>query len=257
MNREKALQMVVFWHDQVMNVREFNIGSKIIWDWLGNEVYLGTVGGSKSSIKIPKGCAPAQGAAGAKTIEITIGEPAAFRASEALRISFRYTPKSLELARSEHWLEQRLIDPLIASSAVHGAAALTAFFMAPAPQKTTPPPDRFATIIMVDPTAPQEVAAAPSPTPTPEPLTPLPSPTPNRRQTPEEIEDEKIEVEKVVVKEKLKKVARKRNEDVGIKHREKPTIAKALPPPPKIKDPAEMTPPLKQIVMADQCSRRS
>jgi hypothetical protein len=224
--KEKALQMVVFWHRQVLETREIEIGSIITWDFHGDSHDLGIVSGDKTKIEIPKGCRSADGGK-FRTLMITPEEPVAFRAGSYLTVMLRYVPKSKELPGNLGWVEQKLVDPLLLSSTVHGTFALLAVLMAVKHQDVKPEPEkeRFASII-VAPT-PLPVAVVPTPVPTPEP-TPMPAPSPPvlviaPTPTPRPISPPKIvkikekikspEIKKVVVKSKPKEVAVARKED--------------------------------------------
>ena len=229
--KEKAVQMVVLWHDQVLDTREFPVGASIRWDFLGEVHNLGSVRGEKCSIKIPKGCSVV-GESGPGGLNLTHGSPVAFRANSALMVAFRYVPRSKDLARASSWPEEKLMNPLIMSGAVHAAAGLTAVFIAPKHHvKPVEEPERFATIIVAPTPAPVEVALQPTPTPVPTPE-PAPSPTPvqvAKIEPPKPVPEKKIK--KVTIEKKLRKIAEARKEDIA---KEMPKAEKKVEEPAKI-----------------------
>ena len=240
--KERALQIIVLWHDQVLDAKEIPIGEPIVWEFLGQEFELGDARRDKTPLRLPKGCTPIGGdPARPLALVVTWTEPAAFRVIGALTVSIRYVPKSRELARKAGFVEERLVDPLLLSSALHGSAALTAILMAPKhPPAPRVEPERFATIIFAPP--PPEVVLQPTPTPPPEP-TPEPTPMVAKKEP-----EPKKEVKKIVTEKKLKKIAVARKEDpkpvikeakpapkVAAQPKTKPEpvkVAKAEPPPP-------------------------
>lgn len=246
--KEKALQLSVVWQDQVLETREIPIGAPLRLEFLGETFRLGTVKSNSTPVKLPKGASPLEDHAGQPLI-ITHDSPVTFRMRDHVLVTVRYVPKSKELARSTEWVEDRLVDPLLASGAVHGAAAVAVLFMAP---KKHPPivreePDRFATI-MVKPT-PQQIAmieATPTPTPTPEatpaptPLPPEPTPQPKKIAKPEPTPPPE-KLKKVVSMKKMKRPAIRKREDPGTQHKEEPKVAKVMETPPP-EQPKEMPP---------------
>jgi hypothetical protein len=226
--RDKALQMTVIWHDQVLDAREFRVGDTVSWDWMGEPFHLGTVRAEKAKLKIPKGCQPsATAGAGSngKFLMVTLSEPAAFRVSDTLFVFFRYVPKSKDIALNTGFIDKAMVDPMILSSTVHGAMALTTLLVTPKPKTPAEPqqPDRVATILIA-PTPVQVAAATPTPTPVP---TPEPTPTPKK-----EVAEKPVPTPKPKVKVVEKKVKR----PVAVAKAEKPPepkVEQKLPPPPK------------------------
>jgi pSer/pThr/pTyr-binding forkhead associated (FHA) protein len=245
--KEKAVQMVVLWHDQVLDTREFPIGARIRWDFLGEVHDLGTVKGDKSSIKIPKGCSVV-GESGPGGLNLSHANPVAFRASSTLMVAFRYVPRSKELAAASMWPEEKLLNPLILSGTLHAAAGLTAICIAPKHQvKPVEEPDRFATIIVAPTPIPTEIALQPTPTPTPVPEQ-IPTPTPievAKIEPPKPIPEKKIK--KVTVEKKLRKIAEARKEDIGVKREDKPKVEKKI-----VEEPTKIKEETKVIAKVDE-----
>ena len=239
--KDRALQMTTVWHDQVMDSKEFAIGDSISWSFLGDDFELGKVGHEKSSIKIPKGCKAATGAetsASSKKLSATIQVPTAFTVSETMFVYFRYVPKSKELPMTPVWVDEKMMSPLIVSTAIHGTFAVGSFVIATHPPTTKQAePERFASVIMPVAPTPIPVAVQPTPPPTPE---PTPEPTPKiakKEPTPAPTP----EVKKVVIQKKLKKVAVKKAEDPP--KVEKPPEKKITQEPPAAPPKPAPTPP--------------
>ena len=252
--RERALQMTTIWHDQILDTKEFSIGSSLIWDFNGRSQDLGTVGKEKSNVRVPKGCKPVDGAeTNAKSpnkLIATLTTPTAFNVSDTIFVYFRYVPKSKELPKTVNWIDERMMDPLVFSSAVHGTAALTALVMSGKghhPPAAPPEPERFATIIMPAPTPdplpmptatpepPPQVAVQPTPEPTPE-ATPKPKKIAKAEPTPPPPKAEKIE------KKVVKKVALKRKEEIP-RPKEEPRRETKVAALPEMKEPPAPQPP--------------
>jgi hypothetical protein len=241
--KERALQMVVVWHDQVIDAYEVAVGEAITWNFLGDKIDLGYVGIDKSQITIPDGCVPIRGDAGPRSMNVSMHESAAFRSGPNLLISFRYVPKSKDIARNLTWIEEKLVDPVILSSAVHGAAAITAIFVGnkhPS-EPIRDEPERFAKIIIV-PTP--LVALQPSPTPTP---TPTPTPLVAKEEPPKREKPKVMPTPKVV--KTVVKQTKKRPPAIARKEEIAPPKVSALPkeiakvePPPKLKPPEPPAP---------------
>ena len=253
--REKALQMTTVWHDQVLDTKEFAIGQPITWDFNGEGHDLGVVGKEKSTIRVPKGCKPVNGTltlnGRSQKITTNLSTPTAFNVSEVIFVYFRYVPKSKELPAVRKWVDDRLMDPLIFSSAVHGTAALTALALGGKPHNpATPPaePERFAKIIMPSTPAPTpepvQVAVQPTPAPTPAP-TPEPKPEPAKVAKREPTPEPKA---KKVVERKVKKLALARKEEINRPPEKRPEVKVAslpedkTPPAPGTPAPAAPTP---------------
>lgn len=234
--KERAVQMVVIWHDQVIDAREVPVGASLVWDFLGDSFTLGTVKRDKMKVKVPKGCKSVNhdGSEGAGSKELTLEEPCAFRAHASLMVALRYVPKSRELARQTSWIEEKLVDPLLVSSAVHGSVALTAILVSPKHKvKPIEEPERFATIIVAPTPPPTLVALKPTPTPPPLPV-PTPSPTPIAKVEPPKTPPKEVKAKVVVDNKKRRKVAVARKEDPGVKQ---PPVK---PPPPMPEPPKEI-----------------
>jgi len=212
--KERALQVIVIWHDQLLEAKEVEVGSDLTIDLFGWTFDLGKVRSDKMQLKLPKGCTCAGQSADPKgkqqVLTVSWLEPAEFKVGGILNVRLRYVPKSNDLARKTNYFEEKLVNPLLVSSAVHGVTALSVLMMAPKHESAKPieEPDRFATII-ISPTPEPEVALQPTPTPTATPPELKPEP-------PEIVEIEKPKpkplVKKVVVEKKLRKVAEKRKE---------------------------------------------
>lgn len=238
--REKALQVAVLWHDQLLESREFAVGRPVEFQFFGMSFSLGTVRADKTTLKIPKGARVSEGNGGAKNLVVTWREPAALQIGENVTLYFRYVPKSREIAMSREWIEEKLVDPLIVSGAIHGAAAVT--FLMMAPKKHAPvvreEPERFATII-VQPT-PIQVAMEPTPPPTPEPtpeptpppVVPTPEPPKVAKTKPPEPPKEKLKT--VVSDKKRRRPALKRKEDPGGPPKALPAKLPPKEPPPVV-----------------------
>jgi hypothetical protein len=166
----RALQLTVMWHDQVLETREFAIGSRVIWEANGQSLDFGVVERDVSTLRVPSG----------SKFKTLVVNPSAVSRAELrghLSVHFRYVPKSPEPPVNISFIDERLLNPLIVSSVLHGAIGVSTFL---APHSRLPQiedePKRFAKIITAPPVV--EVAKVlPSPTPAPTPL-PLPEPTP-------------------------------------------------------------------------------
>ena len=233
--REKALQMTTVWHDQVIDTKEFAIGETIVWDHNGDSHDLGQVGNDKSSVRVPKGCEAVEGAlvTPGKNPKVTVNlvTPTAFNVNSSIFVYLRYVPKSKNLPQSAVWLDDKLMDPLIISSAIHGTAALASFVInTKTPPPREPEPERFATVIMPTPPVaptPQMVAVEPTPEPTPVATpNPKPEPTPKPKKVAVK-EPEPPKIKKTVDEKKHRKVALKQKVEVA--PLEKPKVAN-LPP---------------------------
>jgi hypothetical protein len=224
---KKAVQMIVIWHDQILETREFACESQINWNWNGDVKQLGQARPERTTIKAPKGCTPDR-------LTITPAAPASFRVSDAIAVHFRYVPKSKALPLNMSFSDEKMIDPMILSGGIHGAAAITALFMAhkhppaPLPQQE---PERFAKIIIPIPTPPPLEVAVNTPTPTPAPV-PTATPPLVAEATPPPPPEVKVKPKKtVVIEKKMKKMAIARSEQVN-KHVDKTPPKKNVEPPP-------------------------
>lgn len=240
--KKRAVQTVVQWHDQVLDVRELHPGSPVTIELLGESMNLGRVKSDKTKIKIPKGCTPLTGD-DPKIMILTPDSPVAFRVDQSVTVTFRYVPRSKGLAGNTGWVEEKLVDPLLLSSAVHGVAAMAAILTAKPQPKTTEEPERFATIIVAPTPAP--LAMQPTPTPTPN---PTPSPTPMIAKKVEEKIKEKPKPpppeKKIVAVKKVRKLAQMRKEEVAPpKAKVEMKVAAKDPEPPVKIDPEPQTPP--------------
>ena len=253
LTRVKAIQVMLRWHDQVLDGFEFAVGETVSFEFLDELYELGVVKPDKTVVRVPKSATSIGADPNMRKLTVTWNEPAAFRLSNSVLISFRYVPKSPELAKTQAWVEEKLVDPLLASGAIHGAAAVTALFISP--KKHAPvvhdEPNRFATII-VQPT-PQQVALQPTPTPTPEPTAtppPIPQPTPEPpkiaevKPTPKPKPPPPKKAKTVVSEKKLKRPALKRKEDPGVEQKLKPPAKVAATPPPIVKPEIKEAPPV-------------
>lgn len=245
-SKERALQMVVVWHDQILDVREFAPGSAVLWNFLGEDYHLGSVQNDKTKIRIPSGCTPNyppdiiertmdrrqsaeptrspekrhESRRGKQELTVTLNQGISFNASSTLMVVFRYVPKSKELAAKTTWIEEKLVHPLIWSGTLHGAAAVSALLMAPPERERTPEePDRFATIIIAP--VPEPMAAMPAPQVPIEPEPPMATPVPIVKapkivKKPIKVEPvpplDESRIRKVAVKAKLPKAAMARQE---------------------------------------------
>lgn len=184
-SKDRALQVVVFWHDVMLNSTEFLPGEDI-------EVYLsdtqevplrfGDVGDQQADLKMPRGFELV--AKTPQALKLTHFSHIIANGPSNMTILFRFVPTSR--VRREGiipMIEDSLVDPLVISGAIHGSIAIATFTMVPAQRPDlSKEPVRLAKI--VQPTPPPVAVASPTPPPTPAPTplvaeaTPPPTPAP-------------------------------------------------------------------------------
>lgn len=247
-----AIQMLVMWHDQLLEAKEVPLGEAILLDYLGETWDLGAVRSKQTKIELPKGCSPLSMTPGtdSKTLVVLPDTPGVFQAASGLRVSFRYVPRSPELPGHVNLVEEKLVNPLVFSSVVHGTAAITALMISPKHAPPAEEPERFATLIIAPTPPPQQVALQPTPTPTPLMATPTPTP-PEIAKEEKKVPPKKVEppkVKKIAAEKKVRKVAVAKREDPVQKPVEKPvvkqkeTVVAVVKEPPLQLDPAPAPP---------------
>lgn len=228
----KAIQMIVLWHDQIIESREIPIQRPISIK-IGGELYdLGTAKQNETQIRIPPG-GKAIGESRPAILSLTPTTPCAFHVEPNLIVAFRYVPRSMVLIEDDTWIESKLVDPLILSATFHGSVAIMAMVMGnKQSHKPKVEPERFATIISQPPV--QKVVVQPTPTPPPPP-TPTPTPPPIVVK-PTPIKIEKPKVKPAVVEKKIPKIVKKIKKPEPIMKQEepKPIVTRRDPPPEKI-----------------------
>ena len=230
--KTSALQMLVFWHDQLLEAKEIPLGTRVHWENAGELWDLGGVRSDRTHIKIPKGCSPINiEAQGQKNLVVLPDTPVAFRTDSNVTVSFRYVPRSPELPGQVNLVEEKLINPLLMSSAIHGTVAIAAMTMATRHHgPSTPETERFATIIMAP--TPPPLALQPTPTPLPLPTPPEIAKVEEKKEPPKKLEPPKFK--KVTIRKMKKPVLAKRDESRIVAKEEEPPVkldAKQLEPP--------------------------
>ena len=201
--RRRSVQVSVIWQDIVLSTDEFCNGETIRISLNGVDLNLGYVHGDRAKIRCPKGIRFADRPG--KESTLLVNSPASWALGDGVEIHARFVPQSKVMPTSLlPRISDELVDPVVLSGAVHGAAALAALTLSRTPNTLKPEntdiqPERIARIIEIakvqptptppptprpSPTAtpPQDVAEKPQPTPKPMSVaTPAISPTPTQK----------------------------------------------------------------------------
>lgn len=201
--RRRSVQVSVIWQDIVLSTDEFCNGETIRISLNGVDLNLGYVHGDRAKIRCPKGIRFADRPG--KESTLLVNSPASWTLGDGVEIHARFVPQSKVMPTSLlPRISDELVDPVVLSGAVHGAAALAALTLSRTPNTLKPEntdiqPERIARIIEIakvqptptpsptprpSPTAtpPQDVAEKPQPTPKPMSVaTPAISPTPTQK----------------------------------------------------------------------------
>lgn len=185
-SKNRALQVVVFWHEIMLTSMEFLPGEDIevfLSDSQDVPIRFGIVGDQQADLKMPRGFELA--ARSTQSLKLTHFSHILANGPSNLSVLFRFVPTSrVRRVGVIPIIEDALIDPLVLSGAIHGSIAIATFTMVRAPRTDiSKEPVRLAKI--VQPT-PAPLVAAPTPQPTPTPFvveaTPFPTPEPTPLQ---------------------------------------------------------------------------
>ena len=233
-SQERAVQLVVMWHDQLLETREFGIGETIRWDDGFQFFDFGKTGKDSTDLLVPNGTKY-------KKVSLKPNMISTVPLQNGILLQFRYVPKSIRPPMHLELFDDKLLHPVLISSLIHGAiGASTLLAPIKPPVAAQEQPERFAKIIM-----PSKIEVAKvEPTPIPPPL-PTPEPTPEKIAevpTPTPPPEPKIEPKKVVEKKKkapLKKIVK-----------EKPRASEKAPEPKIAKAPEKKNEPPQAAVQA-------